>query len=497
MPVDTPLPESEDAWLRQRAVRGGTIFLAARLTAQVFQWGVTLVVARLLVPDDYGMMTTGAVFVGLADTLAGAGVGKALIQRKKLSDADLAQCFSLSLILAATLYAGLFALAPLAAAFLAKPDFTPFLRVLALLLLLVPICSVTNAQLERDLQLGKQSVIQVGAALVQAVLVLSLASAGLGYWALATGALLTRCIEVGSLWYLAGWRPRVVLPDGEAVELLRYGIHVSSGALLWFVYTNADFAVVGALLGTSMLGYYSLAFQLVSLPVEKLSATINQVMFAVFCKIQDDRARVRNWYLRLTILMTFVGAPTLAGLALVAEDGIPLLLGERWRDAVLPFRLLCPVGVLMMASAGLHQVFGALGRPDLTMKYSAASAVLFPASFLLMGSAYGLVGVCIVWLVLYPAMFIGLVHLTRHLTGISVGDLLQAHVSVLAGVAFMCVCVLGIQAALPSDTRWEVGARLAAAIATGVVAYTGWILTTARQTVLADLRRLRSELRGQ
>ena len=496
MAVETATPEQQQATasVRRRAVRGGTIFLAARLGAQLFQWGVTFFVARLLLPDDYGMMTSGILFVGLADALAEAGVGRALVQRKHVGPDELAQTFTLSLTLAVALYALLFAIAPFAAGVLERPEFTLFLRVLALMLFLSPIRSVAGAILERDLRLGKQSAVHLATAFVQAAFVLGLALAGQGYWALAIGTLVGRVLETGFLWYATGWVPRLTKPRREAWELLRYGLHISLTGLLWFFYMNADFAVLGGLLGPAELGLYALAFQLVTLPLQKLTGNVNHVMFAVFCKLQHDPERVRRWYLRLTVLMTFVAMPALIGLALVADDAIPLLLGERWRPAVLPLRLLCPVGVLMIISSALVQTLAALGRPDLTMKFNAVCAVLYPAGFALAGWWYGVVGVCVVWLVLNPILVAAIVHLTRHHTGITVGAVVRAQLPVLAGTLFMAACVATSLWLLPSE---EAAVRLVVGITVGAAAYAGWMLATTRATVLADIRSLWHELRGR
>jgi O-antigen/teichoic acid export membrane protein len=262
---------------------------------------------------------------------------------------------------------------------------------------------------------------------------------------------------------------------------------------LWFIYNNADFAAVNTISGTVALGYYAVAFQLMTLPVQKLSAHVNHIMFAVFCKLQDDRERVRDWFLRLTVLLTFVIMPVLAGLALVATDGIALVLGERWSAAAAPFQLLCPVGVILVVSSALHQTLAALGRPDVTLRYNIACAVLYPAGFFSAAWLYGTTGVCLVWLLLTPLLVAVLIHATRDVTGIRIRDVLRAQLPVLAGVGFMTCCVLAVQWLLRDDPR--IAARLTAAIATGVAAYTGWMLLTARQTVLADVRGLWAELR--
>ena len=210
--------------------------------------------------------------------------------------------------------------------------------------------------------------------------------------------------------------------------------------MLWFILQYADFAVLGALVGPLFLGYYALAFQLISLPVQKIAATANQVMFSVYCKLQDDRARLRDWLLRLTVLQDF-GPAHSGGHGAVAEDGLPVLLGNQWRPAILPLRLLCPVGGFMMVGSALPPLFNAIGRPDINLRYSAVCAVLLPVSFLGAGwwgsqehgSEGGLVGVCLAWLCLHPLIVTGLIFLTRHLTGVTPIDVLRSHCPCLPG----------------------------------------------------------------
>jgi teichuronic acid exporter len=491
--VSGPDPGASEQ-LRRRAVRGGAILMATRLVTQVILWSVTLLVARLLLPKDFGLMTSGLIFVGLADLLAEAGVGKALVQKEKLQPSDLAEGFTLSLLLSVGLYALLFLLAGPAAEFLQSPEFTPFLRVLALAVLLIPFKTVPLALLDRGLHLGKQSAVHVAVSVVQSGLVLALAAAGYGYWALAAGTLASRAMETVVVIYLSGWRPRLVRLGAGARGLLAFGVHISLGSLLWFVYSNSDFAIVGRLAGPEALGLYAFAFQLISLPVQKLTVNVNQVVYPVFCRLQNDRVRMRDWYVRLTVLLGFFGMPVMVGMALVADDGFRVVLGERWRDAVLPFQLLSLVGVLMIYSHSLPPLFNALGRPDINLKYTAACTALFPVGFAVAGLYYGVIGVCLVWLVLYPVMVAVLVWVTRNVTGVEPLKLLRAQGPVVGAVLFMTAVVLAAQACL-ANVEW-IALRLAASIVLGAAAYAGILLGLARRTVLADVRALWRELRG-
>jgi teichuronic acid exporter len=496
-------PESARS-LAGRAIRGGTVLMVGRLVVQLFVWGVTLGVARLLTPFDYGMMTAGTIFLGLSDFFADAGLGRAIVQKQTLERDDVSRAFTLSLILSLALYGVLFVAAIPAALLLDLPGFVPFLRVLGLLLLLTPLRSISVALLDRNLLLGRQATANVSASMVQAGIVLGLALAGAGYWALTVGAIAGRLLEVGLMVWFARWRPALAWP-GRGDGLLSFGVHVSLATLLWYVYSNADFLVVGYLFGGATLGAYALAFQLMSLPVQKLTANVNQVVYPVFCRLQHDRPRLRDWFLRLSVLLGFLGVPILAGMALVAPDACRLLLGDRWEEAIVPLQLLAAVGSVMVYSNALPPLLNALGRPELNARYAAACLLVMPLGFVvggrvgstLGGKDAGLVGVCVAWLVLYPLVAGGFVVLTRSVSGVGLWDLFRAQLPILAGVSLMILAVLAVRWSLPGDETPRAWGRFGLSVLTGVAVYGGFMLFFARRTVLADLGQLYRQLRGK
>jgi O-antigen/teichoic acid export membrane protein len=460
---------------------------------QVLSWAGTLIVARLLRPYDYGVMTTGMIFIALADVLAEAGVGGALVQKEQLEPRDLAEGFTLSLILSIALCTLLLVAAPWAGAFLDDRDLPSLLRLLALSLLLTPLRAIPMALLERNLELRRQSLAYALSVIVPLSLVLCLAIGGYGFWALAWGTLTTRALEAVMLPYLAGWRPSIVIPGHHAVALLRFGIHVSLGALLWFAWSNADYAVVSKVVGPAALGYYGLAFQLISLPVQKLTGNVNQAAYPLYCRIQHDRARLRDWYLRVTALLSLLGMPVLGGMAIVADDAFALVLGEKWLPAVGPFQVLAVVGMLMTVSYSLSPLINALGRPDINLRYTIISTIILPSGFVILGLTHGLVGICWAWLILYPLIEVWIVHSTRHLTGCGVRDLAIAQLPVVMGMVAMAATTL-LARKLLSDLSQAV-LRLGATILVGALTYVSFMLVVARRTVVADLRMLLQELR--
>ena len=484
-------PQKEPpATLRRWAARGVVI----RLATQLFVWVSTMLIARLLLPIDYGLMSIGLIMIGLADMFTEAGIGGALIQKKDLQTADLNEAFTLNLMLSLVMYAILYVSAGLVADFYENRELMLFVRVLGIHALLIPFVTVPMALLDRSLSMGTQSAIHFTTSVLQSVVVLALAYWGLGYWALVAGSLGRRVVEVVTYLICTGWRPRLAWPGQRARGLLHFGIHITLAYLTWYIYSSSDFAFVGKFSGTEILGFYALAFQIVSLPSEKLTANVNKVAYPTFCRLQDDRPRFRDWFLRLQVLLGFIGLPMMVGMALVAEDGLIVILGEKWQPAVLPFQLLSLSGLFRMYSSLYNMIFNALGRPDVNFKFNLFCMLFFLPCYYAAAWFWGMIGVCLVWMVVFPIVFMALIHLSRSVTDVGLLDWLATQRTLIVTTAFMAIMVLAVQMTVQDAPRLT---RLVLAIATGVFAYAAPMLLFCRDTVLADFFRLLRELRGQ
>ncbi len=247
-------------------------------------------------------------------------------------------------------------------------------------------------------------------------------------------------------------------------------------------------------MGPIALGYYSIAFMLISLPVEKIVAACNQVAFPIFCRMSDDRERVRDWYLRLSILFGFLATPALVGLALVAHDAILVALGEKWTSAVLPLQIMSLAGVFMVLGSSIDVLYIARGRPDINFRFTAISVVVYPPLFYIAGFYFGVPGVALVWAVLYPVMVLLLIAATRSITGIGVRDVVYCQFRIWASVFTMALMVLAA-CYLCQDVR-SVAARLAIAILTGTLSYFAAIRVFAWESVMGNIKLLWRELRN-
>jgi len=478
--------------LRRRVVRGGSLTLAVRLAVQLVTWPVLFLVLRVLSPADYGLFVTAGLFASLASILAVAGLDRALVQKKRVTHADMAASFTLSLFLSAGLYFMLWALSAPVAKYLEAPDLGSLLRFIALILFLVPVKIIGVATLKRQLRFGAECMIQAVATLFQAGVLLVLAYQGYGVWALALSFVCGHIMETSLLWYASGCRLAVTKPSADNFALLRYGLIITASSLVWYLFESADYAVISAMLGQVTLGYYALASLIVKAPREKMSVSINHIMFVTFCTLQDNPQRMRSWFIRLFVLQLLIACPALIGLALVADDAVPLILGEKWQSAVLPIQLLAPAGVLLIVSSSFAPFFNAIGRADINLKYDGACAASLIVAFVIGSHFFGLVGVCLVWLTLYPLLLAVMIRVTSSLTTITLTDLTRATAPVLLGTVFMGIVVAGIGYFLPEAAPRSL--RLAAMIAGGVLSYSIWMLAFAREMILADILVLAGEL---
>lgn len=479
--------------LRESAVRGGALFLAARLGTQLLQIAMTLVVVRLLQPTDYGLIATALAYIGLADILSEAGISRALVQKKELSENDLAQALTLTLLVAAVLYAILFSTAAPLGRHLGVPQFESLLKFCGAAVLLIPFGSVGAATLERKLRYGTQSVIITGSAFVQGVLVVTLALAGWGVWALAFGMFAARLVQATGTWWASGLRLRLALPGAECAGLIRFGMSITGASLLWFAYTNTDIAVISAMLGAAAAGAYSVALQVVMMPVDKVSGVVNHVSYSAYCRLQDDKPRMRDWFARLMVLRALVVMPVLIGVMLVAHDAVPLLLGEQWRPAIRLLQLLAPVACLVVVSSSFPPLINALGHPEVVFKYTLANAIVMPLAFLAGCYMGGTRGVCLAWLVTFPLLLAMLIRISRPITQIGVRDVARMLRPVMQALAVMVIVVTTIR--LWFLMGLDPVPRLSICVLTGAASFIGWVWFFAPHSMRADLLQVVRDMR--
>jgi teichuronic acid exporter len=377
---------------------------AAKLIGQVLSWVITFVVLRLLSPADYGLMALATVFVSFLSMFADMGLGVALIQARDLSRAQLSQMFGAMLLLNGALTLALWLGAPLAALFFDEPRLVELLRVLCFQFLFGAFGALPLSLLQREMRFKAVALIEVSAGLVAGLSTLTMAWGGFGVWALVAGGIVLQAWQ--ALWatLVGGLRVWPSFSFGPSQPLLRAGGFITTSRLLWYFMSQADVLVVGKLLGPAVLGAYAVAVQLSTMPMNRVMSVVNQVGLSAFARIQDDRVAVERNLVTGSAVISFVAFPLFWGIAAVAPTLVPVLLGPKWQQAVLPLQLIPLIIPFRMLGNFVATAIQGMGRPDIELRATATGAVILPLAFLV-GARWGVEGVCWAWVLVVPILF--------------------------------------------------------------------------------------------
>jgi PST family polysaccharide transporter len=465
-----------------RSLVGGIAWAgASRWATQLLSWASTLIVARLLTPADYGLVGMASIYIGLLQLVNELGLGAAIVQRRDLTADQIARLGGLGLLAGSAFVAVSLLAATAVARFFGEPALRGIVAVSSLVFLTSALQIVPRALLTRDLAFRRLAWVDGAEALITTVTALLLAVFGLGYWALVLGPLGGR---IGSTALLNTSRPhRLTWPRqlGTIAEAIRLGWQIVVARVAWYFYSNADVTIVGRVLGKDALGAYSLGWNIASLPVERVSALVTGVTPAVFSAVQHDRLALQRYLRVLTEGLAFITFPAAVGIALVAEEFVLLALGDHWRPAILPLRLLALSAAVRSVSSLLPQILVSIGHAKRNMQVTMLATLILPALFYA-GTRWGTGGVAAAWVIGHPVFVLPLfLFPALQVTGMRLSDYLRALAPAVWMTAVMAVVVLAVRWVTPSS--WSLGARLAALVLTGGAVYSALVLAAYRERV--------------
>ena len=407
LPVHSePAPDVEARRARSRSLDRSLIHSIAwtgigRWITQILSWIATPIVARLLSPGDYGVATMAMVYIGLVQLVNEFGLGVAIIQRRDLTEEQIARIGGLSVLLGVFFaMVSVIVAQPVAQSF-GSPEVRAVVMVLSVTFLTTSIQSLPRALLTRDVKFRQLAVMEGLEAIVHSGTTLILAFLGFRYWALVLGVVAAR--TTGMIMALRWRRHRLAWPSSlQAIAgPIRVGLHVVVGNIAWYAYNNADLAIIGRRLGTAALGSYTIGTSLASIPVDRLSALVASATPGIFAAVQHDRLALRRYVLALTEGVALLTFPVAVGIALVAEEFVLVVLGEPWRAAITPLRLLALTAMFRSVLLLLNRALIPTGHAKRNMQATVALLFVLPPLFYV-AAQWGIVGVAVVWLTAYP-----------------------------------------------------------------------------------------------
>lgn len=373
--------------LKKQVMSGMVWKFFERGSVQIVNFILQLVLARLLAPEDYGVMTILNVFILFSTTLINNGLGNAIIQKKNADQKDFNTIFYLQLGLAVFLMLVLFFCAPLISSFYNDADLTIYLRVMSIVLILEALSSIQLTALRKELKFKKSFYANVTGVIVHGGVGIVLAYMGFGCWALIISQIAMKTAVFITLLIMVRWRPQKMFSFKRFKSLFKYSWKLTVGWLIGTLHQNLFSLVVGKFYSKEVLGYYNRGQNLPQTVTTTMNETISNVMFPALARVQDDVAKLKNATRKMMALTAFLVFPVMTGIIAVSESFVYLALTAKWAPCIPMMQLFCISFGINIISTTNMQSFNAIGRSDIFLKLeivkrSLSLALLFVTSFI-------------------------------------------------------------------------------------------------------------------
>jgi O-antigen/teichoic acid export membrane protein len=444
----------------------------------LFSFLTTLLVARLLVPSDFGLMAVVMAWTLPSIVLAELGLNSGIIQFRNLDQKELNVCFWLTMGVSVVLYAALFLCAPFLAKWFAMPQLNELLKVVGLMVILTAARTVPESILRKRLEMDKVSQAEIVSAVLTILVTLGLAWAGAGVWALVAGTLIVPLVKCVLGFWFSGWWPGGQLRIRRLGDLFRFSFSRFGSNLSWTIQSQSDSFLLAKIAGEDVLGWYSMAKTLAFALVTKVSMASMQLAAPLLAQLQNDQLAMQQSLRRGLRLVACVSTPVCLGLMVVADDLVWVVLTEKWLPAVPMLQVMCLGAMISPLDVLMTPVLLARYRADVVLRYNLALLVVMPVGFWIGAWWAGAMGAALVWVMAYPLVLLWLVREALREVGLSLrwfGKELQptvvaALVMTMITLLARWLCVVG----LPEATIF----RLVVVILVGVVSYGAmlWII---------------------
>lgn len=432
------------------------------------------------------------IFTSFAWIFADLSLGSVLIQRPNLTEADRSTVFWTTVTAGAVMTLVGVALAPLAGVFFSTPAVTPLFATASLLTFISALGGTQMALLTREMNFRSLEIREIASTLFGTAAAIAMALMGFGAWTIVGQMLLTAAASTFLVWRLSTWRPKLLYSRASLRSLGSFGIKTLSSKILSYLTINADNLLIGRYLGSIALGVYTIAYNVMFLATDRIAVPVQTVFYSAFARLQNDRVRLGRAWLRGTQLVASIAVPAFLGLAVVAPDFVPVVLGPRWHKAVPVLQLLSVAGIAQSFATLDWSVIQAMGRPGRVLRFMTFSAAITVAAFVI-GLQWGIVGVAGLFAVARIISMVVFTWLTCRTISMPVGEFVRSASWILAFSLPMAAIVYVARVAL-APAGIPAGLQLAVLVVLGMGIYVGLLMWRAPELVseLRDLVRRRS-----
>jgi teichuronic acid exporter len=427
---------------------------------------IGIVLARLLAPEQFGLIGMLTIFVAVAQSFLDSGFGAALIQKREATPIDTCSIFYFNIVVGLAAAGLLCVWAPWIAAFYHQPILTPLTRALSLTIVINSFGMVQSAILSKQINFKTQTKASLIASVLSGIIGVTLAVMGFGVWSLVVQQIAAAFLGTVLLWLLNDWRPRLIFSFKSLREMFGFGSRLLASGLLNQIFNNIYLLIIGKLFSATDLGFFSRAKALEEIPSQTLSGMVGRVTFPVFSTIQDDPARLKRGLKKALTFLVMVNFPMMIGLAVVARPLVLVLLTEKWSESIPYLQLLCCLGSLYPLQLINLNILQSLRRSDLFLRLEIIKKVLIIISITITcrwGISAMIYGMIAISLISY--------YLNSYYTGVLIGYPVREQLHDLISYLIMAMLMgIAVYAAglLPFRNPWSM---LLVQINTGIIIY--------------------------
>jgi PST family polysaccharide transporter len=449
--------------MAEDALRGVLWTSGGRLATQFVGVVLGIVLARLLGPEVFGLVGMITVVTGFATLFSDLGLGAAMIHSRETSEEQWSSVFWVNVGVGLALTAIVASISPLVAGFFGNPLLTPVTIVLSAGFAIAGLGIVPSTLLKKRLEFKRLMRAETGALVVSGATGIALALCGAGVWSLVGQSLVGAAARVVLLWREAGWKPMRRCRWEHVRALAGFSSNALAFSVINYWLRNGDNLLVGKFIGASALGLYARCYSLMLLPLTSVSRSLSEVLFPTFSRIQENRPRVAQAYLRCTQAVAVITVPMMTGLGILADPFVRAVYGEAWAPMVPILRVLCPVGALQSIGTLNGTLYLSQGRSGRQLVVGTVVGALGLGA-IAWGLRDGLIGVAGYYAVFSVVAFLPSVHLAVTLVGLTAFAVVRNLLNVIACSAVMGLFVFAVDRGLLSHAgpwwRLVVGAAL-------------------------------------
>jgi O-antigen/teichoic acid export membrane protein len=405
--------------LEQQIFRGASWMAFFNSFSQIFSWIITIIIARILAPSDYGLMSMATIITGYAMILSELGLGNAIIQRQDIKNSQLSSVFWFAMFITTILAVSCFPIAYITASIMHEPRVIPITKAVSIIFIFNGLTIMPSSLLRKKLDFKSIGSIDIICVTISSLCMIFIAKRHGGVWTLVGGHIIRSFLYSILLFRKSKWLPSFHFNFKETKPLIAFGLISALGRSVFYVQGQADRFFAGRAWNANILGLYTMALELSQLPTNKITSLINNVSFPAFAKIQNDQAAFNKLYLNISKTTVLVVLPLFIGGAIIGDNLIKVLLNEKWYPIIDIFRLLCIAQIFTSMNAINAFVNTAQGKPQMGLLYNTLLLIFMPASFYY-AVKFGFNAIVIPWLSVYVILCIFWIFVTLRILKISI-----------------------------------------------------------------------------